>query len=394
VLEALKSKHHDLYKLPHSDKENEYIRRYISAFNDIEDNLRLAVPTRDKNGTVRQVIQAYKTRYPNWQHDTTVLHIAAVRNGIHELSQQKYSRLDFTEADLLWVEALLDGLTHGQGLPERDRWPSCMPPWEVNSPSPQNGALNANALPRPIEPVSQDTQPERPSAGGGSPAVKLPSDHPQEATEAASPDSPNRSSGYANERPTGKTETVFSGAVRKGYLKQEPTRRDILIVVCCLLGLIAFGIANSRHDANKSMKPPPRSDKHGQKPPPRKTDAEYLRLLAQAKAAFGRHDRKQAVHLAKLSVSEHPNDEAYKVLGASYGLDGNISQSIGAYRRAIELDPTDMEARLGLATAFKKGNRYQEAESVYRFVLEDLHTTPHQADTAQSLLRAIEGERH
>src|SRR5688572_424145 len=70
--------------------------------------------------------------------------------------------------------------------------------------------------------------------------------------------------------------------------------------------------------------------------PTESTDRTYQR----ARQYFDAKNRPKSVELAQLVIKREPaHKEAHKLLGACYGIDGNIRASIAAYEAACRIDP-------------------------------------------------------
>jgi superkiller protein 3 len=92
--------------------------------------------------------------------------------------------------------------------------------------------------------------------------------------------------------------------------------------------------------------------------------------LGDAKAAKG--DVDGAIRAYQKALGHNPlNPRVHVSLGKIYyGEKGLYYESVGAFRRAIELDPRYVEARMGLAEVYEDKGLYQEAVREYRTVIE------------------------
>ena len=111
-----------------------------------------------------------------------------------------------------------------------------------------------------------------------------------------------------------------------------------------------------------------------------------------AKVCFIRHDRAGAIHFAHIAVSDNPVDsDSLKLLGACYGMNGDLRRAAEYYGQASRAAPSYMEARLGLATALDALGRRREARRTYITVIEDVLSTKAQAAQAAARLHILEG---
>jgi tetratricopeptide (TPR) repeat protein len=92
--------------------------------------------------------------------------------------------------------------------------------------------------------------------------------------------------------------------------------------------------------------------------------------LGDAKAAKG--DVNGAVSAYQKALQHNPlNPKVHVSLGKIYYAEkGLYYESVTAYKKAVELDPTYVEARIGLAEVYEDKGLYQEAIAEYRRVVE------------------------
>jgi tetratricopeptide (TPR) repeat protein len=103
-----------------------------------------------------------------------------------------------------------------------------------------------------------------------------------------------------------------------------------------------------------------------------KTQAKVSQLveLANKDLANGRY--KAAAKLADQALAENPNNaDAYTILGASHWRAGDFEASNQAYRKALELDPKNYGATLGLARNLQAEGKHLEAAALQDAVLKE-----------------------
>jgi tetratricopeptide (TPR) repeat protein len=92
--------------------------------------------------------------------------------------------------------------------------------------------------------------------------------------------------------------------------------------------------------------------------------------LGDARAAKGETDAAIAAYQKALTYNAI-NPKVYMSLGKIYYAEkGLYYESVQAYRRAIELDPQSVEARMGLGEVYEDKGLYKEAVEEYRKVIE------------------------
>jgi Flp pilus assembly protein TadD len=112
--------------------------------------------------------------------------------------------------------------------------------------------------------------------------------------------------------------------------------------------------------------------------------------FALARGHFADKNRPQAVVEARRVLELEPEHVgARKLLGACFGIDRDMASAAREYEEAARVDPDDMEARCGLATALEASGKRQEAASVYRFVQRNPKATAEQANLARQRLSAL-----
>ena len=98
---------------------------------------------------------------------------------------------------------------------------------------------------------------------------------------------------------------------------------------------------------------------------------EALALLAQARAAFLRHDVAEAEEKVERVVKTDPNyGEAWAVLGGIRMEMSKPEEALEAFRKAVALDPKDPRFQWTLAVALGATNRSQEAIRAFRDLLQ------------------------
>jgi tetratricopeptide (TPR) repeat protein len=92
--------------------------------------------------------------------------------------------------------------------------------------------------------------------------------------------------------------------------------------------------------------------------------------LGDAKAAKGDHEGAIG-HYQKALALDQLNTKVYYSLGKIYYAEkGLYYEAVTAYRKAIELDPYFVEARMGLGEVYEEKGLYQDAIGEYRKVIE------------------------
>jgi len=109
-----------------------------------------------------------------------------------------------------------------------------------------------------------------------------------------------------------------------------------------------------------------------------------------AKRYFFENNRPLAIEEANQVVALSPtHKEAYKLLGACYGIDKNMEAAAAAYKEACDIDPNDPEALLGFGVALEGVGSNEEARSVYQKVARHPVSTQVQRNQARSYLKAL-----
>jgi Flp pilus assembly protein TadD len=108
------------------------------------------------------------------------------------------------------------------------------------------------------------------------------------------------------------------------------------------------------------------------------------------KQYFFDHNRPMAIKEAKLAIAIEPtHEEAHKLLGACYGVDQNMDAAAAEYQEASDINPDDVEARLGLATAEEALGERIQATIAYRYVINHPQSTANQHEIALARLKAL-----
>jgi cytochrome c-type biogenesis protein CcmH/NrfG len=125
----------------------------------------------------------------------------------------------------------------------------------------------------------------------------------------------------------------------------------------------------------------------------KKTPAQTTASLYQgAQQHYSENDRLRAAEGAKAVIALEPNHkEAHKLLAACYLKDGNLSGAAIECNTATHIDPDDMTAQYGLATALRGLGSYAEARDAYRVILRHPRSTPAQREEAGKYLRELGG---
>lgn len=115
------------------------------------------------------------------------------------------------------------------------------------------------------------------------------------------------------------------------------------------------------------IKPPPPSK-------PETAEAHFQKALH----LKDQRNRPQAEQEARQAILLQPtHKEAHKLLAACYmndgstkngGQDSSLSAAANEYTRAVEIDPDDMEAKLGLAVALESLGQHDSARDAYSVV--------------------------
>ncbi len=101
------------------------------------------------------------------------------------------------------------------------------------------------------------------------------------------------------------------------------------------------------------------------------TVAEVDSQLSRASASFDRGELAQAESACRSVLAAHPNNPAaLHLLGLVRARGGDRREGEALLRRSVELEPTDTRLRLNLATFLRRADRLDEAERVYRRVLQ------------------------
>ena len=80
---------------------------------------------------------------------------------------------------------------------------------------------------------------------------------------------------------------------------------------------------------------------------------------------------KEAAGLFRRVLLIRPNDPVVRVnLGNALAADGDLNAAIAEYLKVLAIRPGLVEAKLSLAKALARGQRFREAERLYREVLE------------------------
>ena len=129
------------------------------------------------------------------------------------------------------------------------------------------------------------------------------------------------------------------------------------------------------------------------------TAAELDTQLSQASASFDRGELAAAESVCRTVLADQPNNAAaLHLLGLVRARGGDRRGGEELLRRSVELDPADTRLRLNLATFLRRAERLEEAERVYRRVLqlapEDRAARHGLVLTLDSLGRAREAEIH
>lgn len=125
----------------------------------------------------------------------------------------------------------------------------------------------------------------------------------------------------------------------------------------------------------------------------RKTPAQTTAsLFERAQQYYSEDDRPRAAEGAKTVIALEPNHkEAHKLLAGCYLKDGNLSGAATECKTATHIDPDDMTAQYGLATALRGLGSYAEARDAYRVILKHPRSTPAQREEAGKYLRELGG---
>jgi Tfp pilus assembly protein PilF len=109
-----------------------------------------------------------------------------------------------------------------------------------------------------------------------------------------------------------------------------------------------------------------------------------------AKTFFFAHDRPDAIQEAKLAIQIKPSyDDAHKLLASCYGIDDNLDAAAAEFKTASDINPDDMEAEMGLATALDAEGERQKADDVYRYILRNPASNPDQLRQAKARLHSL-----
>ncbi len=108
------------------------------------------------------------------------------------------------------------------------------------------------------------------------------------------------------------------------------------------------------------------------------------------------HNRPLAEEEARQAIMLQPTHrEAHKLLAACYMTDGSVdngsqssslSSAANEYTRAVEIDPDDMEAELGLAVALESLGQRSSARNHYAIVAKHHGSSQEQREIATSRL--------
>jgi len=121
--------------------------------------------------------------------------------------------------------------------------------------------------------------------------------------------------------------------------------------------------------------------------PPAKTSAWHFQ---KAKRYFFENNRPLAIEEANQVVALSPtHKDAYKLLGACYGIDKNMEAAAAAYKEACAIDPNDPEALLGFGVALEGVGSDEEARSVYQKVARHPVSTDAQRNQARAYLKTL-----
>ena len=98
---------------------------------------------------------------------------------------------------------------------------------------------------------------------------------------------------------------------------------------------------------------------------------ENKEILRQGLEAFQVGDWDRAVQELEIATKEDPEDpHAFSFLGAAYAQQGRQNLAIGAFKKAVDLDPKSARAHYNLAQACEAAGVLTEAWFEYRKALE------------------------
>jgi len=99
--------------------------------------------------------------------------------------------------------------------------------------------------------------------------------------------------------------------------------------------------------------------------------AEHKNSVERGLRAFKEGDFEEAVRILEIASREYPDSyEAYVYLGAAYAQVGKHNLSIGAFRRACELNPSSPRVHYNLGQAYEAAGVPREAWFEYKRALE------------------------
>ena len=163
------------------------------------------------------------------------------------------------------------------------------------------------------------------------------------------------------------------GTIWQFIIGQGPNAKQIagrLLVLAACTGAIAYVLMTPA----KSVK----------QPVPVSANAHYQK----ARQFFDLHNRPAAEGEARQAVLLEPtHKEAHKLLGACYGIDQNLDASAAEYKEAVNIDPNDAEAELGLGMSLEGVGNKPEAKQAYHYVLLNPQSTDSQREIAHTQLR-------
>ena len=165
------------------------------------------------------------------------------------------------------------------------------------------------------------------------------------------------------------------GTVWQFIAGQGPNGRQIvgrLLVLVACTGAITYVL----------MTP----EKPAKRPVTLSADAYYQK----ARQSFDLHNRPVAEKEARQAVLLEPtHKEAHKLLGACYGIDQNLDASAAEYKEAVNIDPNDSEAELGLGMSLEGVGNKPEAKQAYHYVLLDPQSSLSQRQIAHTRLHLL-----
>jgi len=98
-------------------------------------------------------------------------------------------------------------------------------------------------------------------------------------------------------------------------------------------------------------------------------DAEAYRLASE----YAKQERwKDVVKLCQRYLRDKPNDaEMISVMGIAYSELGSHQDSLDAFKRVVQLRPSNQGDKFNLGVAYSKAGREQEAVEIYQKLIKD-----------------------